>query len=89
MSAMLTVILLGATSAIALTLVVVAGLSWRRDNTNTMLLVSCAFGLIALRSILLFSVSWAQSLQATLLDWRLAILELAALVLLAATLARR
>ena len=89
MSAMLTVILLGATSAIALTLVVVAGLSWRRDNTNTMLLVSCAFGLIALRSILLFSASWAQSLQATLLDWRLAILELAALVLLAATLVRR
>tara|TARA_Y100001968_G_C19023040_1_gene556071 strand:- start:276 stop:545 length:270 start_codon:yes stop_codon:yes gene_type:complete len=89
MSSMLTVTLLGATSTVAITLVVISVLAWRRNKSQGMLFVACAFSLIALRVLLLFFASWSQSLQATLLDWRLALLELIALMLLAATLARR
>ena len=89
MSSMLTVTLLGATSTVAFTLVIISVLAWRRSRSQGMLFVACAFSLIALRTLLLFLASWSQSLQATLLDWRLALLELIALMLLAATLARR
>ena len=74
MSSMLTVTLLGATSTVAITLAVISVLAWRRNSSQGMLLIACAFSLISLRILLLFFASWSQSLQETLLDWRLALL---------------
>lgn len=83
------VMLLGATSAVALVVTVVAVLAARRTGERNLWLVAAAFALISLRSVLLFAASWSRSLQESLLDWRLGLLELTALVLLATTLARR
>ena len=83
------VLLLGMATAVALLLAIVSLGAYRRTEKMGLLFVGLAFSLLAIRSLLLFIAIHSQSVRDSLLDWKLAALELLAMLLLAGSLARR